>query len=161
MTLQTAEKPGARRLLVKQKWRPSLAMIVFAVLTTATALPLAGLFFFRLYENQLIRQTEAELVAQSAVVAALFEREVDDTLAKSSTNDAVARRERRFMPIEPSLDLAPDHVSRVVEYLASDRAADVNGHVVFAASNAVREYVTWRRSDTDLVDRLQRELGLR
>jgi NAD(P)-dependent dehydrogenase (short-subunit alcohol dehydrogenase family) len=62
---------------------------------------------------------------------------------------------------EPSLDLAPDHVSRVVEYLASDRAADVNGHVVFAASNAVREYVTWRRSDTDLVDRLQRELGLR
>ena len=106
MTLQTAEKPGARRLLVKQKWRPSLAMIVFAVLTTATALPLAGLFFFRLYENQLIRQTEAELVAQSAVVAALFEREVDDTLAKSSTNDAVARRERRFMPIEPSLDLA-------------------------------------------------------
>jgi hypothetical protein len=82
VTLQTAEKPGARRLLVKQKWRPSLAMIVFAVLTTVTALPLAGLFFFRLYENQLIRQTEAELVAQSAVVAALFEREVDDTLAK-------------------------------------------------------------------------------
>ena len=30
------------------------------------ALPLVGLFFFRLYENQLIRQTEAELIAQSA-----------------------------------------------------------------------------------------------
>ncbi|HKD24464.1 MAG TPA: hypothetical protein VKC66_00890, partial [Xanthobacteraceae bacterium] len=69
------ENPGARKLLVRQKWRPSLAMIVCAVLTTVTALPLAGLFFFRLYENQLIRQTEAELNAQCAVLAALFERE--------------------------------------------------------------------------------------
>jgi signal transduction histidine kinase len=111
VTLQTAEKPSAHRLLVKQKWRPSLAMIVFAVLTTVAALPLAGLFFFRLYENQLIRQTEAELVAQSAVVAALFEREVNDTLVKASTTGAQTPGpqtlgERRFMPIEPSLDLA-------------------------------------------------------
>jgi hypothetical protein len=48
MTSAPAENPGARKLLVKQKWRPSLAMIVCAVLTTVTALPLAGLFFFLL-----------------------------------------------------------------------------------------------------------------
>jgi two-component system, OmpR family, sensor histidine kinase CreC len=106
MTSEPTENTGARKLLVKQKWRPSLAMIVCAVLTTVTALPLAGLFFFRLYENQLIRQTEAELTAQCAVLAALFEREVDSTLSSPSTNDAPPHGERPFTPIEPSLDLA-------------------------------------------------------
>jgi signal transduction histidine kinase len=106
VTLRRTEKPGARKLRVRQKWRPSLAMVVFAVLTTVTALPLAGLFFFRLYENQLIRQTEAELVAQCAVLAALFEREVDSTRGKPATSGAPGYRERPFRPIEPSLDLA-------------------------------------------------------
>ena len=41
-----------------------------AILIMVLALPLVGLFFFRLYENQLIRQTEAELIAQGAVLAA-------------------------------------------------------------------------------------------
>lgn len=106
MTSWPAENPGARKLVVKRKWRPSLAMIVCAVLTTVTALPLAGLFFFRLYENQLIRQTEAELTAQCAVLAALFEREVDSTLPSPPTDGAPARGELPFAPIEPSLDLA-------------------------------------------------------
>lgn len=106
MTLRPAENPGPRKLLVRQKWRPSLAMIVSAVLTTVTALPLAGLFFFRLYENQLIRQTEAELAAQCAVLAALFEREVGGTLAKPLTSGAPTHDERPFTPIEPGLDLA-------------------------------------------------------
>lgn len=110
MTSASAENSGARKLLVKPKWRPSLAMIVCAVLTTVTALPLAGLFFFRLYENQLIRQTEAELVAQSAVLAALFEREVDSTLPKPSADGAAADREPPFTPIEPSLDLAGSNI---------------------------------------------------
>jgi len=85
-------------------------MIVCAVLTTVTALPLAGLFFFRLYENQLIRQTEAELAAQCAVLAALFEREVGAMLAKPSTGGGPTRAERRFTPIEPSLDLAGSNI---------------------------------------------------
>jgi NAD(P)-dependent dehydrogenase (short-subunit alcohol dehydrogenase family) len=62
---------------------------------------------------------------------------------------------------EPTIDLDPDHVARMVEYLASDDASDINGHVIFAVSDAVREYVTWRRSDTELVARLRRDLGLR
>jgi signal transduction histidine kinase len=106
VTLRPAGTPGARKLLVRQKWRPSLAMVVCAVLTTVTALPLAGLFFFRLYENQLIRQTEAELTAQCAVLAALFAREVGSTLAKPSTSHAPNYDERPFGPTEPGLDLA-------------------------------------------------------
>ena len=110
MTAGPAERPDAHKLLVKQKWRPSLAMIVCAVLTTTTVLPLAGLFFFRLYENQLIRETEAELTAQCAVLAALFERELDSTFPRPSTDGGLARREPPFTPIEPSLDLAGDKI---------------------------------------------------
>jgi two-component system, OmpR family, sensor histidine kinase CreC len=98
-------KSKAARPLVRRKWRPSLAMIVSAVLMAVTALPLAGLFFFRLYENQLIRQTEAELTAQCAVLAALFEREAG-ALAEPSTADSPPRGERPFVGIEPNLDLA-------------------------------------------------------
>ena len=104
----SSEKQGTT-LLVRQKWRPSLAMIVCAVLTTVTALPLAGLFFFRLYENQLIRQTEAELTAQCAVLAALFEQELGSKLATSPAADPPAR-EHPFARIKPGLDLAGSRI---------------------------------------------------
>ena len=54
----------------RAKWRPTLGLIVFAVLSTVIALPLVGLFFFRIYDNQLIHQTQAELIAQSSVLSA-------------------------------------------------------------------------------------------
>jgi two-component system, OmpR family, sensor histidine kinase CreC len=106
MTMLSADEPGAHKPLVRQKWRPSLAMIVCAVLTTVMALPLAGLFFFRLYENQLIRQTEAELTAQCAVLAALFEREMSGATATPPADGAAASNERPYTPITPGLDLA-------------------------------------------------------
>ncbi len=48
--------------LRRNKWRPSIGLVVRAILLTVMALPLVGLFFFRIYENQLVRQTEAELI---------------------------------------------------------------------------------------------------
>ncbi len=99
--------------IVPRKWRPSLGMIVFAVLLAVAALPLAGLFFFRLYENQLIRQTEAELIAQSTVLAAVFARDAEAVLPPSPalpTPPSPTRDAERFHPIEPQLDLTGDDV---------------------------------------------------
>ena len=62
---------------IPSKWRPTLGFIVFAVLATVIALPLVGLFFFRIYDNQLIHQTQAELIAQSSVLSVLYVREVE------------------------------------------------------------------------------------
>ena len=62
----------------RAKWRPRLGLVVLAILIIVMALPLVGLFFFRLYENQLIRQTEAELIAQGAALAAIYAGEVRD-----------------------------------------------------------------------------------
>lgn len=59
-----------------------------------------------------------------------------------------------------ALDLDPSHVARVVAYLSSERAADINGRVVHVAGVHIREYSNVRRSrDTELVARLERELG--
>lgn len=115
---------------VRRKWRPTLSMIVFVVLVTVTMLPLIGLFFFRLYENQLIHQTESELIAQTAAIAAIYAREVEaDPAARALVKPAgpyvptrddyrsLAAREQAlrtpvggYHPIEPNLDLAGNDI---------------------------------------------------
>lgn len=59
-----AHLPLPRRALFRL--RGILLIVMLAILL----LPLGGLYFFRIYENQLVQQTEAELIAQSAVLAA-------------------------------------------------------------------------------------------
>jgi len=101
---------------VKVKWRPTLSMIVFTVLIAVMALPLVGLVFFRLYENQLVRQTEMELITQSAVLAAVLAREVEQRLDRGIELGADRPQELRetdrlpVAPVLPSLDLAVDEV---------------------------------------------------
>src|SRR5438445_3709852 len=110
---------------IGRKWRPRLATVVVAILVMVMALPLVGLFFFRLYENQLIRQTEAELIAQGAAIAAIYAQDVRDAGiapeklgAPMPQADGSASRsidpgrsiDPSYRPIEPSLDLASDYV---------------------------------------------------
>ena len=54
-------------------WWPALRLrtILFGVLVFAAAMPAIGAISLRVYENTLVRQTEAELVAQGAAVAAM------------------------------------------------------------------------------------------
>ncbi len=105
--------------MMKEKWRPHLRTIIVATLAISLLLPLCGLFFFRVYENQLIRQTEGELIAQAAVIAAVFKREVEaagiapEKLGATITETITADRKSMkvgpvaaFHPIEPTLDLA-------------------------------------------------------
>ena len=106
------------------KWRPRIGLVVLAILLTVMALPLVGLFFFRIYENQLVRQTEAELIGQGAAIAAIYAREVRDAalppeklgVAVAAAPDRAASSDLRgepdedwpYRPIEPTLDLAVD-----------------------------------------------------
>src|SRR4029453_17891574 len=95
-----------------KKWRPSVGQVIFAALAAAATLPLVGLFFFRLYDNQLIHQTQAELIAQSRVLAAVYAREVETRLGAGITlgaeipSEAGADREDQLPPVRPALDLA-------------------------------------------------------
>jgi signal transduction histidine kinase len=57
---------------LKARWpRLRLRTIVFATLFTVAALPGIAAMFLRVYENTLVRQTEAELVGQGAALAAV------------------------------------------------------------------------------------------
>ncbi len=94
------------------KWRPSLWMITAALIAGVLILPLSGLVFFRLYENQLVRQTEGELIAQAAVLAAAYQREIARAgpdvfpIGPERPREEPIDPEGRYAPIVPSLDLA-------------------------------------------------------
>ena len=62
---------GRLKARAKRHW-PHLRLrtIVFATLFLVAALPGVGAVFLRVYENTLVRQTEAELIAQGAALAA-------------------------------------------------------------------------------------------
>ena len=100
------------------KWRPRIRFVVLAILLTVMALPLVGLFFFRIYENQLIRQTEAELIGQGAAIAAIYAQALREgglppeklgpEIAAAPHRSASADASQKYRPVEPSLDLAVD-----------------------------------------------------
>jgi NAD(P)-dependent dehydrogenase (short-subunit alcohol dehydrogenase family) len=58
-----------------------------------------------------------------------------------------------------TLDLSPEHVARVVAYLASEQAADITGRIIHTAGGAVREYSTTRTARSDLVTRLEQAVA--
>ncbi len=106
--------PGRARL--------SLRTILLIVMLTVLLLPLLGLYFFRIYENELVRQTELELIAQSAALAATYRqyaRRVHPNLASYGyivhSSPLLARsqprytereaQDERYTPINPTLDL--------------------------------------------------------
>jgi len=100
---------------VRAKWRPTLGLVIFAVLATVTALPLVGLFMFRLYDNQLIRQTEGELIAQGTVLAASFADDVahspdDLALGAVQPDEAEPNPDAPYHPMPTTLDLTRDDV---------------------------------------------------
>lgn len=47
-----------------------LRTILLCVMLMVLVLPLGGLFFFRIYENELVQQTERELISQAAALSA-------------------------------------------------------------------------------------------
>ena len=86
--------------------------MVFLVLASVLLLPLFSLYFLKLYQNQLIQQTESELIAQSAALAATFRREVEtaippDVALGAKVAPATAKLpDEPYQPIWPKLELA-------------------------------------------------------
>jgi len=84
---------------LKRFWpRLRLRTILFATLLFVAALPGFGAVFLRVYENTLVQQTEAELIAQGAVLASAYR--------SFWTRDApVAEPPQPLSPERPSIDL--------------------------------------------------------
>jgi signal transduction histidine kinase len=99
-----------------RKWRPSLSLVVFLVLTAVLLLPLFSLYFLRVYQNQLIQQTEAELIAQCAALSAVFHREIETAippgtvLGKAVPPEPPKPADEPYQPIWPKLELLNQNV---------------------------------------------------
>ncbi len=104
----------------RDKWRPPLSVVVALVLAIMLLVPFGGIAFFRVYENQLIQTTEAELIAQSAAIAATASQMLEElggpdlplgataTRApdvKYGSDRAAPRPSGKWTPQLPELDL--------------------------------------------------------
>jgi signal transduction histidine kinase len=94
-----------------RRWRPTLSLVVFLALASVLLLPLLSIYFLKVYQNQLIQQTEAELIAQSAAIAAVLHREIenamvpDTALGSGVAPAAQAPSSGPYQPIWPTLEL--------------------------------------------------------
>jgi len=87
-----------------------LHSILLVVMLMVLALPLAGLYFFRIYENELVRQTEQELISQSAVLSASFRQLLRVQYPSQQTYGIKLARPTpatpvKYQPIIPSINL--------------------------------------------------------
>lgn len=68
----------------RKRWQFKLRTILLIVNLVLLLLPVAGIVFFRIYENELVKQTELELISQAAFVAAAYKQEVDHLLESAA-----------------------------------------------------------------------------
>ena len=84
-----------------------LRTILLCVMLTVLALPLGGLYFFRIYENELVQQTELELISQAAVLSASFRQLVrlQEVTNYGRFISFIPPVDNSYEPIIPSLSL--------------------------------------------------------
>lgn len=105
------------KAVLKQHWpKLRLRTILLGVLLFVAALPGVGAVFLRVYENTLVRQTEAEMVAQGATLVAAAggrfpkaERKTAAPTGRSQEYDE-EQPDGYFLPEPPSLDLSRDTI---------------------------------------------------
>ena len=97
------------------RFRLRLSAVLMLVNLAVIALPLGSIFFFRIYENQLIQETERELISQAAVIGAAYQATFRFVGAGATAEQAEAqapapnRKQKTVVfwsPIAPQLDLA-------------------------------------------------------
>ena len=148
--------------LLKRHWPVlSLRTILFGTLLFVAALPGIAAMFLRVYENTLVQQTEAELIAQGVVLGSAYRalwRDGAEDLAPRKFSPEPPRIDLRTMPIlPPQPDAAPAgppdrralETARILEpvvrdshrvTLAATRLLDRNGTVVLGTGDAGLSY---------------------
>ncbi|WNG58073.1 two-component sensor histidine kinase [Archangium gephyra] len=115
----------------RQRARPRLWMVFAAVGLGALIIALLGMAFVRVYDNQLIRQTESELIAQGVVVSSLYGellREKVGTeaygLTRLSPGPFASPTDSNLQPILPSLRASDEALPAVEDPPVSAIPAD-------------------------------------
>ncbi|SDA36545.1 HAMP domain-containing sensor histidine kinase [Sphingomonas sp. NFR15] len=153
---------GWAKALAKRHW-PKLRIrtILFGTLLFVAALPGVAALFLRVYENTIVQQTEAELIAQGAVLGAAYKAAWAAGLADPAPRRLAPEPPRidlRTMPILPPQraprgrfagDPRAARAARAILPIASDAAAvtltatrllDARGVVVLGRGDVGRRY---------------------
>jgi len=92
-----------------KKKRLRLRSILLIVNLVVLLLPLGSIVFFRFYENQLVHQTELELISQGAVLSSVFLHELKSSGIDEDYGAKIVEAEREdpyFRPVEKTIDLS-------------------------------------------------------
>ena len=112
---------------VRQR-RFRLRNILLVVMLMVLALPLGSLYFFRIYENELVQQTERELISQSATLAAGFRMLARNLQAEGEVYGKILpglpKDDEEYRPIIPTLSLINPIKSRRPDMLPAPMPAD-------------------------------------
>jgi signal transduction histidine kinase len=65
------------------RWPPKLRTVLLTVSLVVFLIPLGTILVLRVYESELIRRTEAELISQGAILQAAYKRQLREELGKS------------------------------------------------------------------------------
>lgn len=102
--------------ITPNKWRPSLSMIVVSMLIFILCLPITGIWLFRFYDSQLVRETEQELIVQAAFIEAIMAKQLEETLIPPSergfkvVKNDFKKGKTQNKYLEAQLDLTTDDV---------------------------------------------------
>ena len=116
----------------QRRWRFKLRTILLAVSLTVLVIPAGGIYIFRIYEGELVKQSELELIAQGALIAALYKSEVATLVKLDGMVGAYGRKvnppaaaDEYFRPVKPQLNLSRYRIrSRPADAAASELQAD-------------------------------------
>lgn len=102
--------------ITPNKWRPSLSMVVVSMLIFILCLPITGIWLFRFYDSQLVRETEQELIVQAAFIEAIIVEHLEKSPPKTSERgfrilkSDFKRKSSNSKYLEAQLDLTTDDV---------------------------------------------------
>ena len=96
---------------VLQRVRFRLRTILLVVYLLVLVVPIGSIYAFRLYENELVRQTEIELIAQGSYIAASYKQAIHPLIQHASSYGIPAlikpeRLDEKYNIIRPELDVA-------------------------------------------------------
>lgn len=102
-------------------WKPRVRTVLLCVNLSILILPLAGIGILRIYENALLQQTESELTAQAAFVAAAYKTSLLRNFQQSENPQSIegygiehsivkSPDAKLWNPQVPKLDLASDEI---------------------------------------------------
>lgn len=109
------------------RWNPRLGTVLLIINLGILLLPLGGIGALRLYESELIRRTESELISQGSVIGAVYREELLRQLPSAaygtSKNTSItygvpisfqqstqSDSSQKYHPITPKLDISGENV---------------------------------------------------